>query len=71
MEYKCFRFLQKIDISNINNLDSYDFIIKFLNKLNEELNRVSGDYNEEIEEQKEGESDEEASRRFKNNAKKE
>jgi len=63
-------FCKKIDISNINNLDSYDFIIRFLNKLNEELNRVSGDYNEEIEEQKEGESDEEASRRFKINAKK-
>ena len=57
-------FCKKLNIMNINNADPYTFIYYLLNQLNEELNRASGKFNEEIQEQQEGESDEETSRRF-------
>ena len=68
------KFCQLINLKNYQNLEPTDFIYNFFEKLNEEFNRVPGDYKEkeqeEEQEQKEGESDEEASKRFLNNLKK-
>lgn len=63
-------FCKNIGLTNLKNADPCDFIYKLLDKLNEELNKASGDYNKDIEEQKEGESDEETSKRFLSNFKK-
>ena len=60
-------FCNYIHLTFTNNIDPYELIYKMLGILNDELNRSSGGHNEEIEDQKEGESDEEASRRFFSN----
>ena len=57
-------FCEKIGLKFNSNIEPFDFIHHLLEKLNEELNRASGNVDIEIEEQKEGESDEQASKRF-------
>ena len=63
-------FCDRIGLKYNPNIEPFDFIFKFFEKLNEELNRASGDYKKDIEGQKEGESDEDTSKRFISNYKK-
>ena len=57
-------FCNLIDLTNINNIDANEFLFALLEKLHKNLNRASENKNIEIEEQKEGESDEETSKRY-------
>ena len=57
-------FCKKLNIMITNNADPFTFIYYLFDQFNEELNRATGEFNEEIQEQQKGETDEEASRRF-------
>ena len=57
-------FCKLIDITNITNIDASDFLFSVLEKLHKNLDRSSKNKLEEIEPQKEDESDEETSKRF-------
>ena len=56
-------------ISNQEQKDAHDFILAFLDNLHEELNRKTEKKNLDLQEQKEGETDEEASTRCWNDSK--
>ena len=60
-------FCKYLNLTVSSSTDPYDFIFKLLDLFNEELNRASGENKKEIKEQKKGETDEEASKRFFDN----